>query len=91
MSIDERFTLSVELVKGLKSKPTDEELLKLYGLYKQATLGDCNTTEPSFFYFKEKAKWGAWNLEKGKKKNKAKEEYSDFVMDLSDKYGLSDN
>lgn len=27
----------------MKAKPTDEELLFLYGLYKQAVVGDINT------------------------------------------------
>ena len=30
-------------MKNLKSKPTDAELLDLYGLYKQASVGDVNT------------------------------------------------
>jgi diazepam-binding inhibitor (GABA receptor modulator, acyl-CoA-binding protein) len=88
MSLEERFKLSAELVKGLKKKPTDDELLKLYGLYKQGTLGNCDTEEPSFFYFKEKAKWRAWYSQYGKKKDKAKEEYCEYVIELTDRYGL---
>lgn len=30
-------------MKVLKKKPNDAELLELYGLYKQATIGDVNT------------------------------------------------
>lgn len=33
----------MEEVKNLKQAPKDEELLELYGLYKQATVGDVNT------------------------------------------------
>uniref|UniRef100_A0ACB8FV39 Uncharacterized protein n=1 Tax=Sphaerodactylus townsendi TaxID=933632 RepID=A0ACB8FV39_9SAUR len=29
-------------VKQLKTKPTDDELKELYGLYKQSTVGDVN-------------------------------------------------
>ena len=44
---------------------TDEEKLKIYGLYKQATIGDVNTDRPGMFDLKGKAKWDAWNAQKG--------------------------
>lgn len=37
------FEQIAEDVKKVKAKPTDQELLDLYGLYKQATVGDVNT------------------------------------------------
>ena len=40
------FLDAAEKMKNLKAKPTDDELLALYGLYKQATVGDINTTRP---------------------------------------------
>jgi len=39
----QKFTESAENVKKLSKTPTDEELKELYGLYKQATVGDINT------------------------------------------------
>ena len=30
-------------MKNLKTKPNDSEMLEIYGLYKQATVGDVNT------------------------------------------------
>ncbi|OXB84705.1 UNVERIFIED_CONTAM: hypothetical protein H355_001182, partial [Colinus virginianus] len=36
------FNGAAEDVKKLKTRPTDEELKELYGLYKQATVGDIN-------------------------------------------------
>jgi diazepam-binding inhibitor (GABA receptor modulating acyl-CoA-binding protein) len=38
-----QFTKAAEDAKNLKNKPSDEDMLKLYGLYKQATVGDVNT------------------------------------------------
>lgn len=38
-----KFEEAAESVKNLKKRPTDNELLELYGYYKQATIGDCNT------------------------------------------------
>jgi len=41
--IVQEFLEAAEQVKNLKSKPNDTEMLELYGLYKQATVGDVNT------------------------------------------------
>ena len=46
--------------------------LKFYKYYKQATVGNCNTTQPSLFDFKNKAKWEAWNSLKDMSSEKAK-------------------
>jgi diazepam-binding inhibitor (GABA receptor modulating acyl-CoA-binding protein) len=57
-------------------------LLKLYALYKQATIGDVNTEKPGMFSMKERAKWTAWESEKGKAKETAEAEYIAFVEKL---------
>ncbi|KAM9323642.1 LOW QUALITY PROTEIN: acyl-CoA-binding protein-like [Pholidichthys leucotaenia] len=44
----------------LKVKPTDEEMLLVYSLFKQATVGDVNTARPGMLDFTGKAKWDAW-------------------------------
>tara|TARA_Y100000741_G_scaffold364546_1_gene355937 strand:- start:1613 stop:1903 length:291 start_codon:yes stop_codon:yes gene_type:complete len=46
--------------------------LKFYKYYKQATVGNCNTTQPSLLDFKNKAKWEAWNSLKDMSSDKAK-------------------
>ncbi|MEP2346514.1 MAG: acyl-CoA-binding protein, partial [Algoriphagus sp.] len=51
---------AVTLTKKFTEKPTNEELLKLYGLYKQATEGDNETERPGGFDFKAAAKYNAW-------------------------------
>lgn len=40
-----KFDVAAEEVKQLKTKPADEEMLQVYSLYKQATVGDVNTGE----------------------------------------------
>ena len=40
--------------------------LELYGLYKQGTEGDVSTSRPGMFDLKGKAKWDAWNSNKGR-------------------------
>lgn len=47
-------------------KMTDDELLQIYGLYKQGSIGDVNTARPGFLDPKGKAKWDAWEKNKGK-------------------------
>ncbi|XP_020300758.1 acyl-CoA-binding protein-like [Pseudomyrmex gracilis] len=75
MSLDERFNKAATTVKELAAQPSDEDLLELYALYKQATVGDCNTERPGMLDFKGKAKWDAWNGKKGMSQDTAKEQY----------------
>lgn len=49
--------------------------MDLYGLYKQATVGDCNVLKPGMLDFVGKAKWDAWNQFKGIKSIEAMELY----------------
>ncbi|KAL4688322.1 acyl-CoA-binding protein isoform X3 [Trachypithecus francoisi] len=55
------FEKAAEEVKHLKTKPADDEMLFIYGRYKQATVGDVNTERPGMLDFTGKAKWDAWN------------------------------
>ena len=50
---------------------SDDELLMVYSLYKQGTVGDVNTNRPGMLDFKGKAKWDAWEKLKGKAKEDA--------------------
>lgn len=47
-SDQESFDKAAEEVKVLKQKPDQEEMTVLYGLYKQATVGDINIGESVF-------------------------------------------
>lgn len=61
---------------------SDENKLKLYGLFKQSTMGNNKTSQPSMLDFKGKAKWNAWKKQSGKGKAHAKTEYIAFVNQL---------
>jgi len=82
--IDKLFLETSELVKTSKVNPniSDEDKLKIYGLYKQATLGDNKTDAPWTFQFKERAKWEAYETNKGKPMFHAKAEYIFHVNKL---------
>lgn len=84
------FLEAVANAPKLNGAPTNDEKGMLYGLYKQATVGDVNTTQPYFFDVMGRGKWDAWNSHKSKTSEQAKKEYIDFVTGLIAKYGLMD-
>ncbi|XP_004529702.1 acyl-CoA-binding protein [Ceratitis capitata] len=88
MASQEEFDKAAENVKNLNSTPSDNDLLELYSLYKQATVGDCNTEKPGFLDFKGKAKWEAWNNRKGTTQEAAKNSYVEKVKSLVEAHGL---
>lgn len=80
MELKEQFEKAVADSKNLASKPDNETLLQLYSLYKQSTEGDVNTEAPTNpFDFVGKAKYEAWELQKGKTKETAMGEYVALV------------
>lgn len=80
--ISEAFEQAVKNSKTLKSKPSNDVLLQLYSLYKQATEGDVQGERPSGFDFKGQAKYDAWEALKGKSKDDAANEYIELVNKL---------
>ncbi|XP_069472709.1 acyl-CoA-binding protein [Ambystoma mexicanum] len=81
------FDKAAEEAKCLKTTPSDDELLLLYALYKQACVGDINTARPGMLDFKGKAKWDSWEKQKGKSKEEAMEAYIKLVAELKEKCG----
>ncbi|SCU77482.1 LAFA_0A01926g1_1 [Lachancea sp. 'fantastica'] len=79
------FEQKAQAVKQLSSTPSNDDLLKLYGLFKQATVGDNTTARPSALNFKDKYKWDAWEANKGKSQEDAEKEYIAFVDELQAK------
>ncbi|XP_029461178.1 acyl-CoA-binding protein isoform X2 [Rhinatrema bivittatum] len=83
------FEKAAEEVKKLKTTPSDEDMLELYSLYKQATVGDINTERPGMLDFKGKAKWDAWEKRKGTSKENAMAAYIKKVEELKVKCGTN--
>jgi len=90
--LQQNFEVAVDAIKNsdpeAPKRPNNDEKLKFYGLYKQATCGDCNTTQPWAFQVVERAKWDAWNANKGMSKKDAMTNYCELYLDASDKYGI---
>ena len=61
--------------KSLKKRPSDDDLLLLYALYKQATTGDVQGERPGFFDFVGSAKHDAWTKLKGTSTAEAMQKY----------------
>jgi diazepam-binding inhibitor (GABA receptor modulator, acyl-CoA-binding protein) len=85
MELKEQFEKAAADSKTLAEKPSNDTLLQLYSLYKQATEGDAATDPPSNpFDFVAKAKYEAWSSLKGKSKEASMNEYIDLVKKLKE-------
>jgi acyl-CoA-binding protein len=80
--LDQRFEQAQEDVQGLTSRPSNDELLELYALYKQGTEGDVSGKRPGMTNFKGRAKYDAWKEKKGMSGDDAKEAYISLVERL---------
>ena len=76
------FETAVAESKNLPEKPDNATLLKIYALYKQATVGDVEGKRPGFTDLVGRAKWDAWNEIKGKAGPEAMQEYVDLIESL---------
>jgi diazepam-binding inhibitor (GABA receptor modulator, acyl-CoA-binding protein) len=77
------FETAVADSKNLSERPDNATLLKLYALYKQATVGDNTEQKPGFGDMVGRAKWDAWNGLKGTSTEDAMQQYIDLVESLS--------
>ncbi|KAJ3272135.1 hypothetical protein HDV01_005900 [Terramyces sp. JEL0728] len=76
------FDKAAEDAKNLTTKPSNDDLLALYSLFKQASVGDCNTDRPGMLDFTGRAKWDAWNALKGTSQADAEAKYIAKVKSL---------
>jgi diazepam-binding inhibitor (GABA receptor modulating acyl-CoA-binding protein) len=82
----EAFESAIARTKEFTKRPSNEELLQLYALYKQATEGDVSGERPGGFDFKAIAKFDAWEELKGKTSEQAEKEYIQLVDTLQQQY-----
>ncbi len=80
--MEEKFKAAVNRSKELTVRPSNEDLLKLYSLYKQATEGDVTGERPGGFDFKGAAKYDAWEALKGMTGDEAMQQYVALVNQL---------
>lgn len=86
MTLEEQFQVAAKGIQSLTSRPSNEELLLLYALFKQGSEGDITGERPTGFDFKAIAKWQAWSDQKGKSKESAMQEYIQLADRLKTSY-----
>ena len=86
MSLLDDFNAAVAKSKELTKRPSNEELLDLYALFKQASEGDVSGERPGGFDFKAIAKFDAWAGKKGITKDQASQDYIKLVEKLHQQY-----
>lgn len=87
MALADEFETAQVNVKKLRSKPSNDELLELYSLFKQATQGDVTGSRPGMLDIKGRAKYDAWARRRGVEKDAAMRDYVALVTRLESKYG----
>ncbi len=82
MALETEFENAVKASSTISERPSNEDLLKIYSLYKQATEGDNSGDAPTGFDFKAAAKYNAWNSLKGTSSDSAMTQYIDLINRL---------
>ena len=77
-----RFEAAVAQSKELSERPDNATLLKMYGLYKQASFGDNGDAKPGMGDLVGRAKWDAWNKLRGTAPDTARQQYIDLIAEL---------
>ena len=86
MALQDDFQAAVTRSQQLTKRPSNEELLDLYALFKQASEGDVSGDRPGGFDFKAIAKFDAWASKKGQSKEDAMQAYIKLVETLQQQY-----
>ncbi|CAN5442305.1 acyl-CoA-binding protein [soil metagenome] len=86
MALQDDFQVAASRSKDFTKRPSNEELLSIYSLFKQATEGDVTGDRPGGFDFKAIAKFDAWTEKKGKTKDQAMQDYVDLIARLEKEY-----
>jgi diazepam-binding inhibitor (GABA receptor modulating acyl-CoA-binding protein) len=81
--LKKKFEAAVAASKNLTERPDNATLLKIYALYKQASVGDNADKKPGFTDLVGRAKWSAWDDLKGTAAKDAMQQYIDLIESLS--------
>lgn len=77
----EEFTQAAEFLAKNHASLMPDDLLQFYALYKQGTVGDCNTSKPGIFNIQNRAKWNAWNDVRGVPQDQARARYVENITE----------
>lgn len=76
------FAAAAKYLETIVASLEQSLLLQFYGLYKQSTIGKCNTNKPGLFALQAKAKWNAWNELQSMPKEVAMQRYIDKMYEI---------
>lgn len=82
ITLAEQFALALANSKKLTERPDNMMLLKMYGLYKQASNGDAAGERPGFTDLIARAKWDAWHNYVGMPVETAQRQFISLVNEL---------
>lgn len=85
--LQKKFDTAVADVQKFKKRPDDDDMLRLYALYKQSSVGDVTGDRPGTFSFVDRAKYDAWARLKGTDSKKAMQSYITLVERFKKSYG----
>ena len=80
--LEEEFEKSIEHIRRKSTFTSGDDLLLLYGLYKQITEGNCSTPQPWSNQVLAYARWNAWHNNWDMPRNIAMEKYIEKVNAL---------
>ncbi|KAG4105971.1 hypothetical protein H8356DRAFT_540543 [Neocallimastix lanati (nom. inval.)] len=85
---DKKFAEAVHIFQNLPQelRPTQEEELEFYGLYKRAVVGKCDISKPNFDNILGLAKWESWKKLDSLSMVKAREIYVDQLIKLLERF-----
>ena len=82
MGLKEQFEQAQADSKNLPERPDNTTLLQIYALFKQASAGDVEGKRPGFGDMVGRAKWDAWEKQKGMSSDEAMQAYVDLIESL---------
>lgn len=81
--LEDRFNRASKYMQSLASELDSDQLLALYGLYKQATVGACNIPRPNWYQAQALRKYEAWRKLGGMSQEIAMASYVDIIARLN--------
>lgn len=84
--LDISFNKAADHLKKITSKLNNNQLLELYGYFKQGLEGECNVPRPGWMDGRGRRKWDAWKALGDMPKEKAKERYVELMHKFDPEY-----
>lgn len=78
--LDVAFNAAADHLRKITNKLNNNQLLELYGLFKQGTEGKCNTPKPGWLDGRGRRKWEAWRSLGDMPNEEAKRKYVELVQ-----------